>query len=424
MKDGVSGEYSLAARSVGLSSIVLRSFFSRVSRATPHWNGATYGAILRSIASGSVVEGAALDALKSALIDKFSVADAALCSSGSMALELALRACGIHSGDEVVIPTFCCSAVVPPILALGATPVLADIGEELNLTVDTVAAAITQKTRAVVVPHLFGNPADIGGIAAFAQKKNIRVIDDAAQALGATIDGRPAGSLGDAGIASFGKEKICFGLGGGVLFSNRSELIGETAGRLAPARRLPVWAQLAATQLQWRWRRWTLPVKTMLLRGRHAAPDAPPSSYGRTAMANLQAAVALSLVATLAENIAARRARVRAYQELLGSHDGVVLIPNRSGSAYLTQVVRILPKRRGQDIASAVVDALAAAGYEIQGSYVPIHLLGIFRECVWDCLPYSERVWPDLVELPCEPSVSLDDVERIAAIVKRVIASQ
>ena len=66
------------------------------------------------------------------------VADAVMCGSGRLALELALRTCRIRDGDEVVIPTFCCSAVVPPILAVGATPVLADVGEELNLTVETV----------------------------------------------------------------------------------------------------------------------------------------------------------------------------------------------------------------------------------------------------------------------------------------------
>jgi dTDP-4-amino-4,6-dideoxygalactose transaminase len=421
MKDEVSGEYSLATP-LGLSSILSPSFFPRVPLAMPYWNRATYAAIVRSIFSGSVVDGAALDDLRSLINVSLKVENVLLCASGSLALELALRACGVQRGDEVVIPTFCCSAVVPPILAVGAVPVLADIGEDLNLTVDTVAAAITQKTKAVIVPHLFGNPADIGAIAELAQKKNIRVIDDAAQALGATVDGRPVGSFGDAGIVSFGKEKICAGIGGGVLLANRAALIDESARDLAPSPRPTVWSQLAATQLHLRWRRWTLPLKAMLPRGRRDAPDSPPAPYGRTAMANLQAAVALSLVATLAENIAARRARVRAYQEFLGRDERLVLIPHRFGSACLSHVVRILPKRGGQDIASGVVDALAAEGYEVQGSYVPIHLLGNFPECVWDCLPYSERVWPDLVELPCEPSVRLDDVERIAAIVKRVVA--
>jgi dTDP-4-amino-4,6-dideoxygalactose transaminase len=69
-----------------------------------------------------------------------------------------------------------------------------------------------------------------------------------------------------------------------------------------------------------------------------------------------------------------------------------------------------------------VIDALGKAGYEVQGSYVPIHRLPHFDRCVWDPLPHTDRVWPDLVELPCEPNVSMAHVEQIAAIVKRVIA--
>jgi dTDP-4-amino-4,6-dideoxygalactose transaminase len=127
--------------------------------------------------------------------------------------------------------------VVPPVLAIGAVPVLADIGAELNVTAETVDAALTKKTKAVIVPHLFGNPADTGAIIDLARGRNIRVIDDAAQALGATIDGRPIGSFGDVGILSFGSEKVCFGLGGGVVVSGSNELLtGAVALDLAPAR--------------------------------------------------------------------------------------------------------------------------------------------------------------------------------------------
>ena len=140
-------------------------------------------------------------------------------------------------------------------------------------------------------------------------------------------------------------------------------------------------------------------------------------------MANLNAAVAANLLDTLDENIAARRARVRVYQDLLGTEERLALIPHRPGSACLTQVVRVLPTNRNRDLASALVEALGAVGYEIQGSYVPIHLVGSFPGCVWDRVSYSERVWSDLIELPCDPGVSLEDVGRIAAIVRRVVAA-
>ena len=125
----------------------------------------------------------------------------------------------------MIIPAFCCSAVVSPVLAVGATAVLADVGSDLNLTVDAVAQTLTRKTKAVVVAHLFGNPAEIEPIVELCHSKSVCVVDDAAQALGAVIDGRPAGSFGDAGIVSFGEGKICAGLGGGAAMSNRSGLL-------------------------------------------------------------------------------------------------------------------------------------------------------------------------------------------------------
>ena len=113
----------------------------------------------------------------------------------------------------------------------------------------------------------------------------------------------------------------------------------------------------------------------------------------------------------------------RAYRELLGSSARIDLISHRAGSACLTQVIRVSPNHRGDDAASRVIASLRAAGYEVQGSYVPIHLLSSFNACVWDRLPHTERLWTDLVELPCEPSVSMNDIERIAAIVKGTVSA-
>jgi dTDP-4-amino-4,6-dideoxygalactose transaminase len=372
--------------------------------------------MLRSIFSGSVVYGPELHKLESVVIQDLGLEDAVLCGSGSFALEVVLRALGVREGDEVVIPTFCCTAVVPPILAAGAIPVLADVGNELNMTAKHVDAALTEKTKAIIVPHLFGNPADIETIVELARSKNIRLIDDAAQALGATIDGRPAGSFGDAGIFSFGNEKVCSGLGGGIaVFRKKDILDGVFKIDLSPPSPFPVLQNFFSTLLRRRWRRWTRPAEALFCEKRD--PDLPPSPYRREAMANLNAAVAVTLMKTLSENIAARRARVRAYHDLLGGVERLELIPHRSGSACLTQIVRVLPRRRG-DAAARLIEELAGAGYEVQGSYVPIHLLFPYEQFACTALSHSERVWADLIELPCEPDVSLDDVQRIARMVK------
>jgi dTDP-4-amino-4,6-dideoxygalactose transaminase len=388
----------------------------------PQWNGDTYRGMARCLISGRLVDGPDLAKLKEEIVNTLGVADAVLCGSGSLALEWALRVCDVGEGDEVVLPTFCCTAVVPPILAVGATPVLADVGVELNITAATVEAVLTRKTRAVVVPHLFGNPAKIDAIVNLVREKNIRVIDDAAQALGAAIDGQAVGSFGDAGVLSFGSEKVCFGLGGGVIVSRRKEVCDAISRfNLSTPGAARAVENLLSTLTRRHFRRWTLPLRSLMSRNGIVAPDSPAAPYLSRAMTNLSAAVAVSLMRSLRENIAARRARVGLYYELLGNTDGVELMPHGAGSACLTQVIRLLPNRRDDDLASRLIGALGAAGYEARGSYVPIHLLSTFDRCVWDRLPYAERVWADLVELPCEPSVRLEDVGRIATIIKQVV---
>jgi len=388
-----------------------------VPLAVPYWKRETYRAALRSISSGQILAGPELGRLQSLILSRMDAADALLCASGSLALEVVLGSCGVGHGDEVVIPSFCCTAIVPPIANLGAVPVFADVGEELNLTAATVEDAWTQKTKAVIVPHLFGNPADIQAIEKIARSRNIAVVDDAAQALGATIDGRAAGSFGDAGILSFGAEKVCFGIGGGVAVSRRE---GIFAGACLPApRSASPLLKLGSASIRRRWRRWTFPLDSLL--PAKAEPGEPPVSYRCEGMANIAAAVALTLTRTLDENIAARQARVRMYRELLGDEDRLQLVPHRPGSAYLTQVVRVLPRRSRDDSAVRVIDALRADGYEVQGSYVPIHLLSAYQRWLRCSLPHAEAAWGDLVELPCEPEVRLQDVELIAAIVLRAI---
>ena len=389
----------------------------------PFWNRETQRDILRCLVSGQVVRGTDLVALRSELLDLLRIEDAILCGSGSLALELALRTCHLDQGDEVIIPSFCCSTVVAPILAVGATPVLADVGSDLNLTAETVEAARTGRTRAVIVPHLFGNPANIEEIVELGDANNIVVIDDAAQALGATIDGRRAGTFGDMGVLSFGAEKVCFGLGGGVLVS-RSRGVLESArevvlGHPSAAHTL---ARLTSTLVLHRWRGWTLPFQRVLSRAHEKSPQVPPKVYRCEILANLNATVARSLIHSLPENLHARRARVDAYHRLLGNESGIELIRHNPGSACLTQVVRIVGKERGEDLSARIIAALGEAGYEVQGSYMPIHLLTHITQCVWDRLPYSDLVWPDLIELPCEPSVAFEDLEQMTEIVKSIVA--
>ena len=376
---------------------------------------------MRCLVSGQVIVGPDVAELQSWITQEFDVQDAILCGSGSLALELALRSCDVKSGDEVVVPTFCCTSIISPILAVGARPVLADVGDDLNLTAETIEPALSKRTRAIIVPHLFGNPADIDSIIDLTPGRDIRVIDDAAQALGASLDGRKLGTFGDAGILSFGNDKVCSGLGGGVFVSRHREVLERGADfALAAAHFFVALRSLLSTLIWHRWRRWSVPLREALSDSAATDPQSLPAQYRKESMSNLNAAVASSLMKSLQDNLAARRLRVRAYQGLLGN-ERLMLVPHRAGSACLTQVIRVLPKYVGHDPASDLIFSLRGAGFEVQGSYIPIHLLAPYQQLAVRSFPRAEKIWMNLIELPCEPDVSLEHVERIASIVKQTI---
>jgi dTDP-4-amino-4,6-dideoxygalactose transaminase len=139
-------------------------------------------------------------------------------ANGTLALELALRAFGIGAGDEVVVPARSFIATAGAVVAVGATPVCAEIdADSSDLTADTLGAALSARTKAAIVVHLGGWPADMGPILALAREHGLRVIEDCAQAHGATYRGRPVGSLGDAGCFSFCQDKIVAAGEGGLL---------------------------------------------------------------------------------------------------------------------------------------------------------------------------------------------------------------
>ncbi len=395
------------------------SCFPRVPLAVPYWNRETYRCFYDCIASGRVVRGFELGKLESAIVETLGVTGVLLAGSGSLAIELALRAFGVGRGDEVIIPAFCCTAIAPPILAAGAAPVFADVGDDLNITPETVDAVLSRKTKAVIVPHLFGNPADIRGIVALAHGKEIYVIDDAAQALGATIDGRPVGGFGDAGIVSFGWGKVCAGLGGGALVCRNEELLSRIENTELSQPSYAYMLRNCLSSITWhRWRRWTSPLQRALIHFRGYDPVTPPRPYRREAMANLSAAVAVSLVRTLQKNIAARHALVAGYRQFLAGSEDFELVPHGTGSACLNQVVRVLPRGGADDLTVRILQRLRKTGYEVQGSYIPIHLIPEYEGCRRGRLTQTERIWEDLIELPCEPSVDLQDAMRIAEIIK------
>jgi dTDP-4-amino-4,6-dideoxygalactose transaminase len=146
--------------------------------------------------------------------------------SGTDALRLALAAVGVRPGDEVVTPAFSFVASASTILMVGATPVFVDVDPAtLALDPDAVERALTPRTRAIVAVHLYGHPAPMDRVTTLARARGVAVVEDAAQAIGATWDGRPVGGWGDAACLSFYPTKNLGACGdGGMVLTNRDDV--------------------------------------------------------------------------------------------------------------------------------------------------------------------------------------------------------
>ncbi len=176
--------------------------------------------------SSRYVLGPHVQAFERALTEFHGVSDAVGVASGTDALNLALKAIGIKRDDEVITTPFTFFATVEAILYQGARPVFVDIEPETyNINAELIESAITPRTKAILVVHLFGHPADMPRIMEIARKLNLYVIEDCAQAFGATINGRPVGTFGEIGCFSFYPSKNLGACGdGGAVITAKPEL--------------------------------------------------------------------------------------------------------------------------------------------------------------------------------------------------------
>lgn len=184
--------------------------------------------ILRALREGALRQGEATGRLGSWFARYLSVPDALPVSSGRTALALAFRDWGIGPGDEIILPAFTFKALPAYLIRLGLRPVFVDADPgTFNMRPDGILEKITPRTRAVLATHLFGFPMDMRSVLDVAKDEGLRVIEDCAHALGAELDGRKVGTLGDAGFFSFGVSKTVNTFAGGMLVSRDGEMIAR-----------------------------------------------------------------------------------------------------------------------------------------------------------------------------------------------------
>jgi len=270
-------------------------------------------AVLDCLRSGWLTMGPRTKVFEQALADYVGTPHALTVSSGTAALHLACQAAGLGPGDEMIVPAFTFVASASAARFVGATPVLCDVlgPHDLNLDVDDVARRITPRTRAVMAVHFCGYPADVPALRELCDEHNLILIEDCAEAIGARVresgthgqengahgqeSGRQVGTVGELGAFSFfSKNQLCVGEGGMV-----STADAELAERVRLLR------SHALTSGTWDRHRGHNPVYDIVDIGFNFRIDEPRSALG------------LSRLQRLDEDIAARRAVVRAYRERL-----------------------------------------------------------------------------------------------------------
>jgi perosamine synthetase len=185
-------------------------------------------AVAEVIRSGHIAQGDVTRRFEREVARCIGVRDGVATNSGTAALHLALLALGAGPGDEVILPSYTCVALLQAVRYVGATPRLVDLEPDgYNLSVEEVRRRLTRRTRAILVPHLFGTPADIEAICGL----GVPVVEDIAQALGARVRGRPVGSFGAVAVCSFYATKVITTGEGGMVLSD-SEILLRRARKM------------------------------------------------------------------------------------------------------------------------------------------------------------------------------------------------
>jgi dTDP-4-amino-4,6-dideoxygalactose transaminase len=190
-------------------------------------------AALRVLRSGRYILGPEVEAFEEEVAAYLGVKHAIGANSGTDALVIALRALGVGPGDEVITTPFTFFATAEAISLVGATPVFVDIDPRtFNINPDLIPSAITPRTKAILPVHLYGLPAEMDPILEIARSHGLKVLEDCAQAFGATYKGKKVGTLGDAGAFSFFPTKNLGGFGDGGLIATNSDEVAERARML------------------------------------------------------------------------------------------------------------------------------------------------------------------------------------------------
>lgn len=337
-------------------------------------------AIERVLASQQFVLGSEGAVLEQEIAALCSVAHGVGVASGTDALILALRACGVRAGDDVLLPPFTFVATGSAVSALGAKPVFADIRPETyNLDAAELERRVTPRTRAIVVVHLYGLAADMDPILAFAKARKLPVIEDNAQAIGASYKGRRMGSFGDVACLSFYPTKNLGAYGdGGMVVSNSAEL----AARIRTLRNHGQTGKYQSSEPGWNSR-----------------------------LDEIQAAILRVKLKHLSDWQRARRSNAAEYTRLLQQMPGVMPPLEPEGLEHVYHQYTIRTEQRD---ALQQHLALRKIGSTIYYPH-PLHVQPLYASLAYKAgdFPHAERAAKEVLSLPMYPELRKEQIARV-----------
>jgi dTDP-4-amino-4,6-dideoxygalactose transaminase len=369
----------------------------RIFLSPPHMGGQELEFVHEAFASNYIAPvGPQVDNFEREFAEMVGTKYAAAVSSGTAALHLALRYVGVEQGDEVICSTFTFVASANAIVYQGAVPIFVDSDEtSWNMDPGLLADFLKERSKAgrlpktVVLVHLYGQPADIDAIAGICAEHGVALIEDAAEALGATYKDKAPGTIGRVGIFSFNGNKIITTSGGGMLVSDDEALI----------KKVRFWATQA----------------------RDPAVHYEHSELGYNyRMSNVLAAIGRGQLRVLQERVWGKRKIFETYVQALHDLPGVAFMPEPDfcrSTRWLT-CLTIDPEVAGID-RDAVISVLEANNIESRPTWKPMHLQPLYKDCEMVGGAVSERLFAQGICLPSGTSMSTEDLTRVIGLVRR-----
>lgn len=357
--------------------------------ARPEIDEETILAVAEVLRSGWITTGPQVDAFESALSRYLGGRPVRAFTSATGALEVALQVCGIGPGDEVIVPAMTFAATANVVVRVGARPVLVDVDlSTRNIEIGAVEAAITPRTRAVMPVHFAGLPVDMDALYALAERRGLRVVEDAAHAIGANHGGRRIGSFGDLVVFSFHPNKNLTTIEGGAISIRDPAEVGR--------------------------------VERLRFHGIERADDGNTDvveAGGKYNLTDVAACVGLGQIGQLEKFNRKRRLLAARYFERLKT-DPAMLLPARGDAGHSWHMFApLLPLERLRSGRQEFIAAMRQRGIGVGIHYPALHLTSFYRKMgnrAGD-FPNAERIGRSTVTLPLFPAMSENDVDRVCS---------